>query len=150
MQRTFVSSTICLRIRPTCIPTTVVRQIATLVPTDAPESLPFPSPPLRLREYQEECIRSVLSYIGEGHKRLGISLATGTRLSLAAWIPFRVSFDTDPATRVWSNALWPQTSVDQIISGSRNTRASLIWKILCRGFLRQALQVDQSRIIQGH
>ncbi|KAH0534024.1 hypothetical protein FGG08_007371 [Glutinoglossum americanum] len=39
-----------------------------------------PSPPagIRLREYQEECIQSVLSYLDKGHKRLGISLATGS------------------------------------------------------------------------
>ncbi|KAK7892910.1 putative ATP-dependent helicase IRC3 [Exophiala xenobiotica] len=43
-----------------------------------------PSPPavreeaIRLREYQEECIQSVLSYLSKGHKRLGISLATGS------------------------------------------------------------------------
>ncbi|KAK5072956.1 putative ATP-dependent helicase IRC3 [Lithohypha guttulata] len=33
---------------------------------------------LRLREYQEECIQSVLSYLKNGHKRLGVSLATGS------------------------------------------------------------------------
>ncbi|KAI9824423.1 MAG: hypothetical protein M1832_001958 [Thelocarpon impressellum] len=33
---------------------------------------------IRLREYQEDCIRSVLSYLDKGHKRLGISLATGS------------------------------------------------------------------------
>jgi ATP-dependent helicase IRC3 len=38
-----------------------------------------PQSPLQttLREYQEECIQSVLSYLQKGHKRLGISLATG-------------------------------------------------------------------------
>ncbi|KAI1323001.1 P-loop containing nucleoside triphosphate hydrolase protein [Xylariaceae sp. FL0255] len=35
------------------------------------------SQPVRLREYQEECIQSVLSSLKQGHKRLGISLATG-------------------------------------------------------------------------
>ncbi|KAJ5906413.1 ATP-dependent helicase IRC3 [Penicillium subrubescens] len=30
-----------------------------------------------LRDYQEECIQSVLNYLDEGHRRLGISLATG-------------------------------------------------------------------------
>ncbi|KAF7713202.1 Uncharacterized protein PECH_001596 [Penicillium ucsense] len=30
-----------------------------------------------LRDYQEECIQSVLKYLDEGHRRLGISLATG-------------------------------------------------------------------------
>ncbi|KAI0971355.1 P-loop containing nucleoside triphosphate hydrolase protein [Xylaria arbuscula] len=33
--------------------------------------------PVRLREYQEECIQSVLSSFQHGHKRVGISLATG-------------------------------------------------------------------------
>ncbi|KAJ9656741.1 putative ATP-dependent helicase IRC3 [Neophaeococcomyces mojaviensis] len=33
---------------------------------------------IRLRQYQEECIQSVLSYLKSGHKRLGISLATGS------------------------------------------------------------------------
>jgi ATP-dependent helicase IRC3 len=44
---------------------------------------PVPSPPpppsqVTLRDYQEECIESVLSYIQKGHKRLGVSLATGS------------------------------------------------------------------------
>jgi ATP-dependent helicase IRC3 len=36
-------------------------------------------PPLkiRLRQYQEECIQAVLSHLDKGHKRLGVSLATG-------------------------------------------------------------------------
>lgn len=42
--------------------------------TEAP--LP-PFQPVRLRDYQEECIQSVLSSLKQGHKRLGISLATG-------------------------------------------------------------------------
>ena len=33
---------------------------------------------IRLRGYQEECIQSVLSYLAKGHRRLGISLATGS------------------------------------------------------------------------
>ncbi|KAF2731491.1 P-loop containing nucleoside triphosphate hydrolase protein [Polyplosphaeria fusca] len=35
-------------------------------------------PPIKLRQYQEECIQSVLSYLEKGHKRLGVSLATGS------------------------------------------------------------------------
>lgn len=31
----------------------------------------------KLRDYQEECIEAVVSNLGLGHKRLGISLATG-------------------------------------------------------------------------
>ncbi|KAL9584959.1 MAG: hypothetical protein Q9212_001812 [Teloschistes hypoglaucus] len=41
-------------------------------------STPLSSPAIRLRDYQEECIQSVLSYLEKGHKRLGISLATGS------------------------------------------------------------------------
>ncbi|KAK2758382.1 hypothetical protein FQN54_004232 [Arachnomyces sp. PD_36] len=37
-----------------------------------------PKAQIRLRDYQEECIQSVLSYLDKGHKRLGISLATGS------------------------------------------------------------------------
>jgi superfamily II DNA or RNA helicase len=37
-----------------------------------------PQEAIRLRQYQEECIQSVLSYLEKGHKRLGISLATGS------------------------------------------------------------------------
>ncbi|KAI1823130.1 P-loop containing nucleoside triphosphate hydrolase protein [Xylaria intraflava] len=33
--------------------------------------------PVHLRDYQEECIQSVLASLDKGHKRLGISLATG-------------------------------------------------------------------------
>lgn len=35
-------------------------------------------PEIRLRGYQEECIQSVLKYLKDGHRRLGISLATGS------------------------------------------------------------------------
>ncbi|KAJ5100322.1 ATP-dependent helicase IRC3 [Penicillium angulare] len=38
---------------------------------------PLPKSSIVLRDYQEECIQSVLKYLGEGHRRLGISLATG-------------------------------------------------------------------------
>ncbi|WEW57125.1 Putative ATP-dependent helicase IRC3 [Emydomyces testavorans] len=38
----------------------------------------IPSSEIRLRDYQEECIQSVLSYLEKGHKRLGVSLATGS------------------------------------------------------------------------
>ncbi|KAJ9133776.1 p-loop containing nucleoside triphosphate hydrolase protein [Coniochaeta hoffmannii] len=34
--------------------------------------------PIQLRDYQEECIQSVISSLENGHKRVGISLATGS------------------------------------------------------------------------
>ncbi|KAK2630603.1 hypothetical protein QTJ16_001423 [Diplocarpon rosae] len=37
-----------------------------------------PRTKIRLREYQEECIQAVLSHLEQGHKRLGVSLATGS------------------------------------------------------------------------
>lgn len=36
------------------------------------------SDPIQLRDYQEECIQSVLLSLQNGHKRVGISLATGS------------------------------------------------------------------------
>ncbi|KAH6856720.1 P-loop containing nucleoside triphosphate hydrolase protein [Chaetomium sp. MPI-CAGE-AT-0009] len=43
-------------------------------------SVPQPSQPqgIVLRNYQEECIQSVLQSLENGHKRLGVSLATGS------------------------------------------------------------------------
>ncbi|KAL3437078.1 P-loop containing nucleoside triphosphate hydrolase protein [Aspergillus tetrazonus] len=46
--------------------------VATAKPTPTPEA-----PAIKLRDYQEECIQSVLKHVEQGHKRLGISLATG-------------------------------------------------------------------------
>jgi len=34
--------------------------------------------PLQLRSYQEECIVAVLKHVDEGHRRMGVSLATGS------------------------------------------------------------------------
>ena len=52
-------------------------------------------PPLkiRLREYQEECIQAVLSHLEKGHKRLGVSLATGSGKTVRPnplWINFQL------------------------------------------------------------
>ncbi|KAL4792837.1 P-loop containing nucleoside triphosphate hydrolase protein [Aspergillus venezuelensis] len=38
---------------------------------------PLEPPAIQLRDYQEECIQAVLDHVGEGHRRLGVSLATG-------------------------------------------------------------------------
>ncbi|KAH9887827.1 P-loop containing nucleoside triphosphate hydrolase protein [Xylariomycetidae sp. FL2044] len=56
-----------------------IRSLATKKPVNLPDaaSPPLPVPQVRLRYYQEECIQSVLASIQNGHKRLGVSLATG-------------------------------------------------------------------------
>ncbi|ORY18527.1 P-loop containing nucleoside triphosphate hydrolase protein [Clohesyomyces aquaticus] len=56
------------------------RYAATAAGPVVPPQTYAPVSPLRitLRDYQEECIQSVLSYLEKGHKRLGISLATGS------------------------------------------------------------------------
>lgn len=54
------------------------RRFATIVATTRANALPSQSTAIKLREYQEECIQSVLTYLQKGHKRLGISLATGS------------------------------------------------------------------------
>lgn len=41
-------------------------------------TLRFASSKIELRGYQEDCIQSVLQSLNDGHKRLGISLATGS------------------------------------------------------------------------
>ncbi|KAF9729168.1 hypothetical protein PMIN06_000074 [Paraphaeosphaeria minitans] len=46
--------------------------------TTAPPPLSLSPLKITLREYQEECIQSVLAYLVKGHKRLGVSLATGS------------------------------------------------------------------------
>lgn len=49
-----------------------------LLSVSATESPTRSVQPVRLREYQEECIQSVLTSLQHGHKRIGISLATGS------------------------------------------------------------------------
>lgn len=51
------------------------RTFATVVESNVPQPQ---QKAIKLRQYQEECIQSVLSYLERGHKRLGISLATGS------------------------------------------------------------------------
>ena len=50
-----------------------------LADTPAPPLLAdTPAPPLQLRDYQEECITTVLEHVAQGHRRMGVSLATGS------------------------------------------------------------------------
>lgn len=53
-----------------------------------------PKAEIRLRDYQEECIKSVLSYLDKGHKRLGISLATGSGKTVSLAMKLRTTFLT--------------------------------------------------------
>ena len=53
------------------------RALPAAVPPSPPPVAVAP-PKIQLREYQEECIQAVLSYLQAGHKRLGVSLATGS------------------------------------------------------------------------
>lgn len=59
---------------------------AILSPILTPDHVTKPS--IRLRGYQDECIQSVLSHLEKGHKRLGISLATGSgkTVRLSGWV----------------------------------------------------------------
>jgi superfamily II DNA or RNA helicase len=50
------------------------RQFATQGAFSKPPTAP---PKVQLREYQEECIQAIISYLDAGHRRLGVSLATG-------------------------------------------------------------------------
>lgn len=54
------------------------RRLPSAAPSPPPPPTVVAPPKIQLREYQEECIQAVLSYLQAGHKRLGVSLATGS------------------------------------------------------------------------
>ncbi|KAJ3956119.1 putative ATP-dependent helicase IRC3 [Colletotrichum tropicale] len=57
----------------------ILRQAGPFIPKNLPlHTQRFLSTKIQLRSYQEECIQSVLQSLQNGHKRLGISLATGS------------------------------------------------------------------------
>ncbi|KAK0718247.1 P-loop containing nucleoside triphosphate hydrolase protein [Lasiosphaeria miniovina] len=74
------SSSRCLRAAASC--RSRLRYWATsssaLVLTRATHGAPATSLGIRLRNYQEECIQSILTSFDQGHKRVGVSLATGS------------------------------------------------------------------------
>ncbi|KAL7270363.1 putative ATP-dependent helicase IRC3 [Rhizina undulata] len=49
-----------------------------LEPTQLEPMVPPGIQKFQLRNYQEECIQAVLDNVGEGHRRMGVSLATGS------------------------------------------------------------------------
>ncbi|KAB8292323.1 hypothetical protein EYC80_008065 [Monilinia laxa] len=51
---------------------------ATALPKVKKALVTNPHQPVVLRQYQEECIQAVLSHLDQGHKRMGVSLATGS------------------------------------------------------------------------
>lgn len=61
---------------PLYLPARLLRPLSTSpIPKLADSSPPIK---IRLRQYQEESIQAVLSHLDKGHRRLGISLATGS------------------------------------------------------------------------
>ena len=142
MRLTPLSLTACLKLRLVCVATTNVRQLATLAPITAPETVSPSNVSIRLREYQEECIRSVLSYLERGHKRLGISLATGTCFISKSRLPFQPRLLTQ-IMRAFTHLAKPRcgapVSADEIDWFMSLTKIS---GACCCGFSRQLLQTD--------
>ncbi|KAI0111818.1 P-loop containing nucleoside triphosphate hydrolase protein [Daldinia grandis] len=55
---------------------------------------------IRLRDYQEECIQAILNSLKNGHKRLGISLATGSgKTVIFTQLIDRIKNDSNEATQ---------------------------------------------------
>ena len=83
--------------RQVCLQLRVRRCLAVPAGSAADEIVTSPQASIRLREYQEECIQSVLSYLEKGHKRLGISLATGSGKTVGCIMPVNNSnYSTRP------------------------------------------------------
>lgn len=51
---------------------------ASTLPRVQQAAVASPRQTIVLRDYQEECIQAVLSHLDQGHKRMGVSLATGS------------------------------------------------------------------------
>ncbi|KIY00276.1 uncharacterized protein Z520_03961 [Fonsecaea multimorphosa CBS 102226] len=81
------------------IPPLATRSLATIVNRTPPVAR---DEVIQLRAYQEECIQSVLSYLSKGHRRLGISLATGSGKTV---IFTRLIDRIEPPTRIAQQTL---------------------------------------------
>lgn len=78
MQRAGPRLPVLLRRQSPWVHLRITRNLATVASSPAADQSSVADNTVSLRDYQEECIQSVLSYLGKGHKRLGISLATGS------------------------------------------------------------------------
>lgn len=58
-----------------------------------------PDSRIRLRDYQEECIQSVLSHLERGRKRLGVSLATGSGKTVRSSRTSKMDVDIEDVSR---------------------------------------------------
>ncbi len=86
MQRAAKSLHELFRARAQCWHLSSVRHLATVAPSSVPHTVTTHSASIRLRDYQEDCIQSVLSYFEKGGKRAGISLATGSGKTVSSLV----------------------------------------------------------------
>lgn len=59
---------------------------------------------VQLRDYQIECIQAVVSAFKNGHKRVGISLATGGGKTVCICQPFPLDPSLNQFSRAWRRA----------------------------------------------
>lgn len=84
MRRAVQSLYTSISARPTWPHRLYIRNLATTSSTATTEVAAAPNTTIRLREYQEECIQSVLSFLAKGGRRAGVSLATGSGKTVGA------------------------------------------------------------------
>lgn len=79
--------------------TLIIRQLA--IATSGIRNSGGPPLKIRLRQYQEDCIQAVLAHLERGHKRLGVSLATGAGKTVSH-APIRTKKLADQCIRLYS------------------------------------------------